>query len=230
MRKDKKQLNLPKFCIWVVVFSCIGLGCKPTPPDVTGKSRYYATCQHLLDNATGASATILTRYGRLYGGDTATTETACWTYCGVGKVVDGYDKWGQIGFALYRPQDSAISLPAFCFEIMGDTWQQWYSFNQGYGPPMEGSTHSYSCILDTTDGTWGFLYDGYFYNSGFSSNEIWRQPGSVIVWSGEISNFENDMAGTADSPCRFTNLCYATNGDTLIVAHYGSSDYVDSDD
>jgi len=38
------------------------------------------------------------------------------------------------------------------------------------------------------------------------------------------------MAGTADSPCRFTNLRHATDGDTLIVAYYGSSDYVDSDD
>ena len=211
------------------------VSCEKDIADQITNPRYYAQVSRNVDNLVGVRTSILTRYGKVFEEGISDEETHTWAYCAIGKEYESTANWAQMGFSKDRPNGYLLVLPSFSCEVMGESYQVYFSAWPSHGadppyPPADGSVHNYRCELDSMGSLWHFFYDQNEIVTGFSEDAVWLTPGSSVAWAGEISHILNDMPGTPDSHCVFSDIMYKIKGSDYVVARCGSSDYIGSTD
>lgn len=190
-------------------------GCKDAPACACSGSRRYAGAKKFAQNLIGAQATITVRYGKMccekQGGTKSAYQVA---YAGVTRFEEvpatppTQDlKWAQCGWG--RERLGAGQYKNFRYgEVRGNGYLQYRDPN---GIPADGSTHVFSCTLDTATGTWTFFDNGTQF--WVRQDDYWKsKTGERLDYTGEIGNQEDDMPGTAGAKCTFTGCQYQVDG------------------
>jgi len=198
--------------------SCYQICCtRPSDPS----ARYYAQAQKLFPDIIAVKASIKTRYGTLCNAPAGTDNAFCVVYASV--FSNGVYRWAQTGYGYERNPDWGNRVYYYRYaEVRG--YNGIRPKYDSISPPSETSAHVYECKLNLATGTWQFYDDGvcwYTYSDGAWINS----PGDGIGWTGEICNFEDDLAGTVGNKCTVTSCGYKENGD----ANYRNPNIASSD-
>ncbi len=110
-------------------------------------------------------------------------------------------------------------------EMNGSTYKVNYD---SANAPAEGSTHTYQCDLDKSNGKWTFSYDGTKWQT-YADNGWKNKTGDDMQYNGEIYNKEDDMPGTSANKCSFTECQYREQGKAYQDAGFAVGD-IKSDD
>jgi hypothetical protein len=159
-------------------------------------------------NLVGAKANITTRYPEELCGQT-TDATYSHSVVWVAVVYDtsaGYHGsiWAASGYGKWRFEGFNEVFKARFLEMQGvgdATYYKRVDINNPNIPP-DDEVHEFKTELNPETYRWLAFYDNQIYDSA-TYDPIWQSVlGSYSRFSGEIFNFEDDMAGTADHKCR----------------------------
>lgn len=177
--------------------------------------RKYAHVSKLVSDASGASATIRVRYGNLCGGGDYVSQyqSASLAWVTVKRQDDNFNEygmiWAQVGYGQKRyPELAFVTSAVFRFsyvEIAGRGNNNVKKYVE-YIEPNQNWTINYECKLDKVNGLWSFRKNGeLFFSDSVKSEQVWYDYyGERAEWATEIFNEEDDMMGTVDSACEFT--------------------------
>ena len=139
-------------------------------------------------------------------------------------------KWAQIGYARYRsktwPPNTTVHFKRYAETRAGPQAAD-YDFHTDSSP--SAGTHEYKCyLMSSLFGTWKYEYDGLpFYTF---TNSGWKNvTGTHYQWVAEIWNKEDQMVGTTDAKCDFTECQYSVNWGTFQNASIATEDLYTSD-
>jgi hypothetical protein len=170
--------------------------------------RKYAYAYKKVADAIGVRGKIKTRYGKLCMEPTGTGTAYHVVYANVSRQGDGDQKWAQCGYGRERNAGAATIKTYRYAEMNGDAYKVNYDTGNA---PTEGSIHTYECLLDKATGKWSFSCDGTVWEN--FSDPKWKDlTGNVAQWVGEIYNKEDDMPGTDQDKCQFTECQQRVHG------------------
>ncbi|MEW6050883.1 MAG: hypothetical protein AB1644_07465 [Candidatus Zixiibacteriota bacterium] len=157
----------------------------------------------------GVKANFTTKYGAFLCGtpsDTIYTFSLVWLEVGYDTTlgVNGY-VWAQAGFGKHRIAGLNTVWQARFHEVhrgvAGDLVDRMIDINNS-GIPPDGEIHEFKEEFDLSSQRWIVYYDGSAYDTAVAI-PFWQSVrGSYSRYGGEVRHLEDDMAGTASSPCR----------------------------
>lgn len=171
---------------------------------------YHVGCGGIVFDAITASAKIETRWGKLCGESTNSSE-----YAHRGAHLNlsnsGRNIFAQMGYLRYRYGGEIDS--AFYVEIQGNNYDRHYGSEfivPIYGAPAEGREVTYRIEVDTTSGNWSYFIDGGLVDQfgDFAWVNTFADELSVV---GEIYGRESDIPGTTANPCEFSSYLVQFN-------------------
>ncbi|MBN1843971.1 MAG: Ig-like domain-containing protein [Deltaproteobacteria bacterium] len=208
-------------------------GCTPCTDDTDIKvctctaGRKYAYGKESVADVIGIKGKIKTRYGKVCCEDEgcSTTDAYHVVYANITNDAGASMIWAQTGYGRERNGGSTAIKTYRYAEMNGSGYKVNYDNSNA---PAEGATHTYQCDLDKSTGKWTFSYDGTEWQT-FSDNGWKNKTGTVAQWVGEIYNKEDDMPGTTDSKCSFTDCQYQCDGGAYQDTGFTVGDMITSD-
>jgi hypothetical protein len=167
----------------------------------------YAAVFRRGSGYTGARARMKARFGKLCGHEYNNFDTAfSVVHTGVAyETPIHYVIWAQFGFGKSRNQfDEIPPNRNFVYAEVNDyDSTQWCFYLDIIA---NDSTFDYDLELNQSTGTWTFTLDG-VEKCALTSYD-WYTTGNMVIWSGEVLNFEDDMAGTESNACVLSQCEY----------------------
>jgi len=158
-----------------------------------------------------ASCSIVTCYGNLagYTGNNNAAHSAAFASVVVDTTAFNShdDKWALTGYTIMRVQNSTNIFKCRLSEMyVNDYDKDLYLDTLHQPPPAIGSINNYRLELDTSNGQWRHYFNDVKFRTT-NPSDFWRDnSANVAWWEGEILNFEDDMPGTNNEPCIFSDL------------------------
>jgi hypothetical protein len=174
-------------------------------------------------------ATIKTRYGVLCceNCDDVTVTAFQVAQVGMGNVFSQY-YWGLMGYARQRNKGFTEIIEYRFWEVVNlDHPEASDDFYDDKEAPDDGESIDYKVKFDKSTGEWKFYYNNSFWDD--FDHYLWEGKAiNKLFWQGEISNKEDDMVGTDEDRCEFTDCGYSDESGSHI-AGFKESD-IKSDD
>ncbi len=194
------------------------------------EGRKYTQLQNDISGLNGLEARIKTRYGKVCSEGVGPDDGFGVVNCSLKKT--NQPMWGQIGYGYERYHDWVIQTIYYWYwEVKESGPIPRYRYEDFCCPllPLEGDVHLYRCELDETNGLWKFFMDDTINWVDTVYSADWFVTAGLAVISGEILNFEDDMAGTFSDKCHITDCRYRISGQGFQNFYLQSNHFVSDD-
>jgi hypothetical protein len=198
------------------------------------RKRYYVHGHQETSGIVGAQANITTRTMRLCDEDTVPAKHSAKSvaHIAVVRIVPPHNMWAQLGFKRFRFSGAEAITYTQYYEVASDPTgndNTKYENSMDPGVPPTG-THNYRCELHRVNGSWHFYFDAAEHVSAPGTWGPWiNKSAQKADWTGEIRNQEDQMPGTVDEKCMFTDCKYTLVTTTVVDANFNVFNFATDD-